>query len=67
MPGIVGQELLEYVRAEQGLAEIPIAIISGSPELAPDGYEVFPKPIDSVALLDFVRNRCPLHASGNVK
>lgn len=58
MPGIVGQELIEHMRHEPALAGIPVAIISGSPELAPEGYRVFPKPIDDVALLEFVRSSC---------
>jgi len=39
MPGIVGQELLEHMRSDPDLAAIPVAIISGSPELAPPGRE----------------------------
>lgn len=55
MPGIVGQELLEYLRTEARLAAIPVAIVSGSPHLAPQGYRVFRKPIDLRPLLEFVR------------
>jgi CheY-like chemotaxis protein len=58
MPGIVGQELLEYLRADAELVSIPVAIISGSPALAPEGYAVFPKPFDSRALVEFIRSRC---------
>lgn len=58
MPGIVGQELLEYLRADTRLAAIPVAIVSGSPHLAPEGYKVFRKPLDLYPLLDFVRQGC---------
>jgi CheY-like chemotaxis protein len=58
MPGIVGQELLEHMRGDAALATIPVAIISGSPELAPEGYSVFEKPIDDTELLEFVRASC---------
>ncbi len=58
MPGIVGQELLEYLRADTRLAAIPVAIVSGSPQLAPAGYTVFRKPLDLRPLLDFVRQGC---------
>jgi two-component system response regulator (stage 0 sporulation protein F) len=58
MPGIVGHELLEYMRAHEVFRSVPIAIISGSPQLAPEGYEVFPKPLEVQRLLDFVRV-CP--------
>lgn len=55
MPGIVGQELLEYLRDDARLAQIPVAIYSGSPQLAPKGYPVFRKPTDMAPLLAFVR------------
>jgi CheY-like chemotaxis protein len=61
MPGIVGHELLDYMRADEKLASIPVAIVSGSPQLAPPGYHVFPKPVDSRALVEFVFSSC-LHA-----
>src|SRR5204863_4684603 len=64
MPGIIGQELLEYMRGDTALARIPVAIISGSPQLAPEGYTVFEKPVDGAKLLDFVRSaRCLQPAS----
>lgn len=56
MPGIIGNELLDYMRDEPAFATTPIAIISGSPQLAPEGYKVFPKPLDAAALLAFVRS-----------
>lgn len=62
MPGIVGQELLEYLRADTRLAAIPVAIVSGSPHLAPEGYKVFRKPLDLRPLLDFVHQGCRLPA-----
>ena len=58
MPGIVGQELLEYLRDDVRLASIPVAIVSGSPQLAPEGYRVFRKPLDPRPLLDFLREGC---------
>ena len=58
MPGIVGQELLEYLRTDDRLASIPVAIVSGSPHLAPDGYPVFRKPLQLRPLLEFLRQEC---------
>jgi CheY-like chemotaxis protein len=58
MPGIIGQELLEHMRSEDKLAAIPVAIVSGSPELAPEGYRVFSKPVDLPALREFARTVC---------
>jgi CheY-like chemotaxis protein len=55
MPGIVGQELLEYVESADHLAGVPVAIVSGSPHLAPQGYRVFRKPLEFRSLLAFVR------------
>jgi CheY-like chemotaxis protein len=55
MPGIVGAELLEYVRARRELADVPIAIVSGSPRGAPRGYKVFTKPVDAEALVAFLQ------------
>lgn len=56
MPGIIGQELLEYLRGDVHLAAIPVAIVSGSPHLAPAGYPVFRKPVDLPPLLEFLRD-----------
>jgi len=55
MPGVVGNELLEYLHSDDTLAAIPVAIVSASPQLAPEGYKVFRKPIDVGNLLEFVR------------
>ena len=62
MPGIVGHELLHYLQ-EPEHASIPVAIITGSPHLAPSGYPVFNKPVDRQALLDFVGTKCPMRAA----
>ena len=63
MPGVVGQELLEYLRAHEQLRAIPVAIVSASPQLAPHGYLVFPKPLAPGLLLDFVRELSPTPAA----
>jgi CheY-like chemotaxis protein len=56
MPGILGNELLEYVAARDELARIPIAIVTGSPQYAPVGLALFRKPIDAEALVEFLRS-----------
>ncbi|HEX4455761.1 MAG TPA: response regulator [Kofleriaceae bacterium] len=56
MPGIVGNELLEYVAARRELAGIPIAIVTGSPQYAPIGLALFRKPVDAEALVEFLRS-----------
>jgi CheY-like chemotaxis protein len=55
MPGVLGQELLEFLRSDESLCQIPVAIVSASPQLAPDGYPVFKKPLELPPLLDFVK------------
>jgi len=58
MPGVVGQELIEYLGSEPRLASIPLAIVSGSPHLAPAGHRVFTKPVRAPELLAFIKERC---------
>ena len=58
MPGVVGQELLEFIESEERFSSIHIGIVSGSPELAPKGYRLFPKPLNVAPLLEFVREGC---------
>lgn len=55
MPGVVGQELLEFLESEERFSSIAVGIVSGSPELAPKGYPLFPKPLNLPPLLDFIR------------
>jgi CheY-like chemotaxis protein len=57
MPGILGGSLLDYVRDEPSLAGIRVAVLSGSPHLAPDGYTVFSKPVDMPRLLEFLHEK----------
>lgn len=54
MPGITGHEVVEFVRTSGALAGLPIAVVSGHPELAPAGCEVFAKPLVFKRLLDFL-------------
>jgi DNA-binding NtrC family response regulator len=63
MPGIIGSSVLAYLSTRPGLAEVPVAIVSSSPHLAPPGYPLFKKPLQFASLLEFVRHACPLHAT----
>jgi len=58
MPGIVGSSVLSYLASHQGLADVPVAIVSSSPHLAPPGYRLFKKPLRFALLLEFVRGAC---------
>ena len=59
MPGIVGHSVLEFIRGERRFGGSRVAIISGSPELAPAGYRLFTKPVRFATLLEFVRSVPP--------
>lgn len=56
MPGVVGMSVLDYLRASTRLADVPVAVISGSPELAPPDTRVFVKPVVFGEVLEFVRS-----------
>lgn len=58
MPGIVGSSVLAYLSGRPGLCDVPVAIVSSSPHLAPDGYTLFKKPLRFAPLLEFVRTAC---------
>lgn len=58
MPGILGTSVLAYIGSKPGLENVPVAIISSSPQLAPHGYQMFKKPLKFAPLLDFVRKAC---------
>ena len=58
MPGITGTGVLSYLGSKPSLLNIPVAIVSGTPELAPLGYRVFKKPLRFAPLLEFIRTAC---------
>jgi CheY-like chemotaxis protein len=58
MPGILGSSVLAYLASKPDLERVPVAIVSSSPHLAPEGYQLFKKPLRFAPLLEFVRNAC---------
>jgi CheY-like chemotaxis protein len=58
MPGILGTSVLAYLGSKPGLEHVPVAVVSSSPQLAPDGYKLFKKPLKFAPLLEFVRDAC---------
>jgi CheY-like chemotaxis protein len=58
MPGIVGSSVLSYLSDHPDLSAVPVAIVSSSPHLAPQGYRLFKKPLRFAPLLEFVRSAC---------
>lgn len=66
MPGIIGTSVLAYLSSHPVLAEVPVAIVSSSPQLAPDGYKLFKKPLQFAPLLAYVRGACGARVSAPV-
>lgn len=58
MPGILGSSVLAYLGSRPSLANVPVAIVSSSPHLAPHGHQLFKKPLKFGPLLEFVRKAC---------
>lgn len=56
MPGVLGTSVVEYVRSDERLRDVTIAILTGSPNLAPKGCRVFAKPVKLAAVIDFINN-----------
>lgn len=58
MPGITGTGVVSYLCSTPSLLNVPVAIVSGTPDLAPPGYRVFKKPLRFASLLEFVCTAC---------
>ena len=58
MPGILGSSVLAYLGSRPGLENVPVAVVSSSPHLAPHGYQLFKKPLKFASLLEFARKAC---------
>jgi CheY-like chemotaxis protein len=58
MPGVTGTGVLAYLGSTPSMLNIPVAIVTGVPDLAPHGYRVFKKPLRLAPLLAFVRTAC---------
>lgn len=62
MPGVLGTSVAGYVELI-GLEHVPLAFVTGSPELAPAGATVFRKPARMGALRDFVAAHMSPHVT----
>ena len=58
MPVMSGQELLEQMRCQPELADLPVVISTSAPDLAPAGWPVVPKPIDIKKLVEWMERTC---------
>jgi CheY-like chemotaxis protein len=67
MPGIIGTSVLAYLGSKPDLEHVPVAIVSSSPQLAPDGYRLFRKPLQFAPLLEFVRSACGSERAADVE
>ena len=56
MPGVLGTSVVDYVRSDERLRDVTIAIVTGSPNLAPKGCRVFTKPVKLAAVIEFINN-----------
>jgi len=64
MPGILGTSVLAYLGSKPTLEHVPVAIVSSSTDLAPQGYPLFKKPLKFAPLLEFVRKACAPTSGG---
>jgi CheY-like chemotaxis protein len=58
MPVMTGDELIAIMKQDPELASLPIVVSTSSPERAPRGLPVLPKPIDIDALWKLLGELC---------
>jgi CheY-like chemotaxis protein len=58
MPVMSGAEMLEAMRREPALAELPVVISTSAPERAPAGVPVLKKPLDIDSFMAWLRRNC---------
>jgi CheY-like chemotaxis protein len=63
MPNMTGEELLEAMRLQPELAQLPVIISTSAPRRAPVGVPVLPKPIDLRAFWAWIRQNCDCSAA----
>ena len=62
MPVMSGSELLDVLKGDPALADVPVVISTSAPDLAPPGVPVVRKPIDLPVMLNWMRRAC--HCAG---
>jgi CheY-like chemotaxis protein len=58
MPVMTGAELLDAMRRDPILADLPVVISTSAPSRAPPGVPVIPKPIDLATLWMWLEKTC---------
>jgi CheY-like chemotaxis protein len=66
MPVMSGSELLEEMKKDPALADVPVIISTSAPNRAPAGIPVVPKPIDINLIWDWMRRSCSCAADLSV-
>jgi len=63
MPVMTGAELLEAMKQDPTLADVPVVVSTSSPNRAPPGVPVLAKPIDIAALWGWMKRTCACAAA----
>ena len=58
MPGMSGGEMIDEMKRDPALAEVAIVVSTSTPERAPRGVAILPKPIDINTLHTWIRRAC---------
>ena len=58
MPVMTGNELLEVMRQEPALAQVPVVISTSAPDRAPPGVPIIRKPVNIDTVVDWMRRTC---------
>jgi CheY-like chemotaxis protein len=63
MPVMTGNELLEVMRADSALADIPVVVSTSAPDRAPPGVPVIRKPVNIDLVVDWMKRTCTCASS----
>ena len=58
MPVMSGNELLEVMRTEPTLADIPVVVSTSAPERAPAGVPIIRKPVNIEVVVEWMQRTC---------
>jgi CheY-like chemotaxis protein len=58
MPGMTGVQMLEKMRQDPRLSQLPVVMSTSAPERVPRGVAVLPKPVNIDALCGWMKRSC---------
>ena len=58
MPVMTGNELLEVMRNEPTLADVPVVVSTSAPERAPAGVPIIRKPVNIEVVVEWMQRTC---------